>query len=327
MSQGMAGHNYSMILLLSFVCAFSLESIAATILVALVAMWVVVATISLYQTRTAGHAKIHLIPSRLLFFAYSSLGAFFFCVASLLIAMMFSGRVAESSQSDFVDNLAKLQFSLIKESEPIRLVAAHGKSILVIVVLTFGIVFFQFAKNICKRSALASVLKLPRLSRQQYAFCLSTIIVSASSFLVTTAISARSGTNYFSHANYPWGDLLLTAKLFLMLFAFMVLSGIPASFFGTRSISVLLMFVIASKYTLGFVNASKEGYKNSILVEKSYRAATVIHSDTIESGLRLESIPMQVRPLPTKDSPDWFVEAYKRMFVKYYDINDIRFFR
>jgi hypothetical protein len=50
-------------------------------------------------------------------------------------------------------------------------------------------------------------------------------------------------------------------------------------------------------------------------------------SSPIESGLLLESIPMPIRPLSSKDCADQFILAYKRMFAKYYGVNDVPLFR
>jgi len=89
------------------------------------------------------------------------------------------------------------------------------------------------------------------------------------------------------------------------------------------------MFVISLACIFNFVNASRDAYRRSILVENAYRAATAVQSsrsDTIESGLLLESIPMQIRPLPSKDCADHFILAYKRMFAKYYSVNDVPLF-
>jgi hypothetical protein len=337
-SHAMGRHNYSSIFFLAFLCAFSLEAYAATILIALMMTWAAIATIWLYQSHRVERAKPDALTREFQLFAHSSLWTSFFCIVALLLTVRFSGRAEGGTASSFISNLARLRLSVLRENEAIRLFAAYGETVstkFLLVLTLFGIVFFQVARVVNKRSALAVKLK-PRQPSGRFNCATSLVmgvsatVVCLSSFIVAAAASAKSGRNYFSHANYPWGDLLLPAKLTLILFVVMGLNQIHESLFWIRKISLLVMFVISSACIFNFVNASRDAYRRSILVENAYRAATAVQSnrsDTIESGLLLESIPMQIRPLPSKDCADHFILAYKTMFAKYYGVNDAPLFR
>src|SRR5262249_47196233 len=150
-------------------------------------------------------------PREFLLFANSSLWTSFFCIVALLLTVRFSSRAegGADSASSFMSNLARLQLSVLRENEAIRLITAYGETVstkLLLVLTLLGIAFFQVARVVNKRSALAVKLKARhpsgRFNRHaSLVMGVSTTVVCLSSFIVTAAISAKSGRNYFSHAN------------------------------------------------------------------------------------------------------------------------------
>jgi hypothetical protein len=201
-SHAIGRHNYSSIFFLAFLCAFSLEAYAATILIALMMTWAAIATIWLYPSYRVERAKPDAFPREFQLFAHSSLWTSFFCIVALLLSVKFSGRAegGADSASSFISNLARLQLSVLRENEAIRLFAAYRETIstkLLLVLTLFGIVFFQVARVVNKRSALAVELKARQPSgRFNRATSLvtgvSTTVVCLSSFIVAAAISAKS---------------------------------------------------------------------------------------------------------------------------------------
>jgi hypothetical protein len=45
------------------------------------------------------------------------------------------------------------------------------------------------------------------------------------------------------------------------------------------------------------------------------------------TGLDLDAIPMQTRPLPTATSPEWFIKSYQVAFQKFYGLKTIPVFQ
>jgi hypothetical protein len=198
-----------------------------------------------------------------------------------------------------VKNISNLNLSLITQSEIFQFFLEHGAQLFIwtlIAGLIMKTVSFLLKHLVAASEQDIEHSNLKDLFSEVSVFSWSTIIVCTASFLATVLISAISGNNYFSHENYPWGDLLL------------------------------IVFIISSKYLFMFVSNSDDDYIRSKLVENSYRVTISQSTLNVETGLKLNEIALQVRPLPTEGDPEWFLDSYRMLFDKYYGVKEIPVF-
>jgi hypothetical protein len=312
--------SHSILILLSYVCAFSLETNPMIIWFVIVVSWGVILIRGLWL-KDQGCQRVSMGQSRdSIFFAYLSLVAVMFCSLAMLITIFFSERVT-------VINRAVQWIDILREifSKNMYLWLFLSGVAMIIVLLFIGEIIFN------KRwvnSELATRLKSKTYFGLDVKMCfIFTAIVCFSSFTAVLLVSMISGNNNFSHSFYPWGGLLLIGKLAcIYLIAFLLLRIRTASLMFL-SLVVVVMVIASSKYGLAFLSTSQANYQQSRLVEAAYREAITSRSNLVETDLGLDQIPMQLRPLPTENSPEGFKKAYKNMFLKYYDVAEIPLFR
>lgn len=162
--------------LLSYLCAFSLESIAATILVFSVGLLA-------FEWRRR-RERIGRIDSSLKLIVINIC----FSVCALVVTFLFSER---SKEVAYTSDLAGM-----------KLFSASS-----VMLVGVALVFSGAGLFVCQRRCKAA-------DDARFAADLLFALGLVAATLVTTyAVSIKAGTNYFSLTDYPWGDLMLTGKL------------------------------------------------------------------------------------------------------------------
>jgi hypothetical protein len=146
-------------------------------------------------------------------------------------------------------------------------------------------------------------------------------VVVVSSAVVTAMVSFKARSDYFSHSTYPWGGLLLIAKLFATCIVARLALDMSKRSVALRSAVLLLAFMAGSRGALDVLGDNYASHRTSQKLQRAYDALGTGGGVVIDSGLDLASIPMPARPLPTIDSPEWFVGAYQRLFEKYLGVS------
>lgn len=144
------------------------------------------------------------------------------------------------------------------------------------------------------------------------------LMVIFSSVFVTFLISLVTHNNYFSFKEYPWASTLNIAFLCLLFITPQVLSEIRGLYF--RFISTLMILIFLSGVINIFLSQSIASGQYSNKLRIFYKAVSSGGvANYLEEGGSLTpgSFAMQVRPLPTFDSPEWFKQSYSVVFKKY----------
>jgi len=138
-----------------------------------------------------------------------------------------------------------------------------------------------------------------------------------SSIGIVALVSLRAGQNYFSFLVYPWAGFLLISAFSAIWFFAEILIAWPDGISQRLLRNVFLMVLVSSGLISSIGNAPQK-YRDSQMIYRAYDAAEKSSGGVFVSGLDVETIPMEHRPLPTENSPDWFLDDYKSFFNKYY---------
>ncbi|WP_156392897.1 hypothetical protein [Rhizobium sp. Root1220] len=158
--------------------------------------------------------------------------------------------------------------------------------------------------------------------RSSVLFCIQTALVVLA---VTFLISLKTRVNYLAITEYPWGDLMLVGKIAVLYLFALVVSRVASEHRTVQPILTLLLVVLFSKLQHGSFQEIEKGNAFSRQVEVVYARAMLGDNATVKTGLQLDAIPMQVRPLPTASSPEWFIKGYETVFKKYYGVKSPMF--
>lgn len=158
--------------------------------------------------------------------------------------------------------------------------------------------------------------------RSSVLFCIQTALVVLA---VTFLISLKTRVNYLAITEYPWGDLMLVGKIAVLYLFALVVSRVASKHRTVQPILTLLLVVLFSKLQHGSFQEIEKGNAFSRQVEAAYARATLGDNATLKTGLQLDAIPMQIRPLPTASSPEWFIKGYETVFKKYYGVKSPMF--
>lgn len=151
-------------------------------------------------------------------------------------------------------------------------------------------------------------------------------LVGCVTLVVAALISMETDQNFFSFKWYPWGGVLLIPMLFAVPAVAAPLAAARDGGFVPQAGRALVMAVALSRVAIAVTAGAAQDYQNSEKVYAAYHAAVVGGGPVIDTGLGLEGIEMQQRPLPTPDSTIWFIGAYKSLFWKYYGVvRDVTF--
>lgn len=309
-----ATDRYPSLILLAFVCAFSLEAYAATVLASLLLPAVLVTRALLRSRRTAGPhdaGEAGLAPLALVLDV-----AIVFCAIAIAATLAFSER-ADVAPADAANDL-----SLLRQVADAWIFSRRG----VIAVLLCAIPLAVAAALRGRRSAVAVPTQRMRDPRTWIYACALAVVVLAS-VAVTALVSIMARVDYFATATYPWGAFLLVAKLFAIQTAIVLALRIAGRRVAARSACLVLGFIVASKCALDVIGSARASHATSKRLAAIYTTLGDAGGPVTETGLALASIPMVVRPLPTAESPEWFVAAYGRLFAKYYGVTTRPTFR
>ncbi len=142
--------------------------------------------------------------------------------------------------------------------------------------------------------------------------------------VVLALISMATNQSFFTFRAYPWGSLLITA----MLFALAAVAASLAALADRAAPALVFVLVIAtSRMAVAALGQPAAAYDDSAKVRAAYAAVVGGATGVVNTGLDLDSREMPLRPLPTADSPGWFIAAYQALFLKYYGVRTTATFR
>lgn len=311
-----ATDRYPALILLSFVCAFSLEAYAAVVLLSLLLPAALVIR-AIRQARRTGREN-DVAHARLLPFAVVLLAAITFCAIAVVVTL------ASSQRAEVTFGAAGVDLTGLRDSGLAWLSSRRGVIAVLLSALPIGIAGLLGWRTRGRRAQAPRVPERPAVRRRDaetWIYLSATAVVVIASVVVTIASSLKARFDYFSHASYPWGALLLVAKLFAAYAAALLALGMSRHRVALRGAVLLLAVMAASKGALDVLGSAYASHRASEQLHRIYRSVGVAGGVVTDSGLDLASIPMPVRPLPTKDSPEWFAAAYERLFAKYYGVS------
>ncbi|WP_298281952.1 hypothetical protein [Acidocella sp.] len=146
-------------------------------------------------------------------------------------------------------------------------------------------------------------------------------IITCATLIVVGLISLQADQNYFSFTSYPWGGMLLIAMFSAVPAVTIPLADFQQDRLISNSIRIFLMIIALSWMAIFVMNTTQQNYERSCLVLNAYRAVGHYTGQVFDTGLSLDQIPMQERPLPTAASPAWFIRGYEAFFLKYYGVD------
>jgi hypothetical protein len=147
------------------------------------------------------------------------------------------------------------------------------------------------------------------------------VVLLAATLIVVGLISFQADQNYFDFRSYPWGGLTLVLQLMAVLVAGACLAPSDHGGFGLQLGRMFLLFMLASRLAIAVLSGQAAAVQKSDLVAAAYAQILAGADGVIQTGLSLDAIPLQERPLPTADSPGWFIRNYRGFFQKYYGVD------
>jgi hypothetical protein len=141
--------------------------------------------------------------------------------------------------------------------------------------------------------------------------------------IITIPLSLITNNNYFSNKFYPWGDMMLVGKISALAFLGMLVNLLVLQKKILNPFIAILMFVFLSNQIIAWFDRTKSNAIISQQVSSVYMQVTLKfekNNQDINTGLKLETIPMQIRPFPSASSPEWFRQGYQYVFREYYGI-------
>jgi len=290
----------SWLVTMAFLAAFSLEAYSAILLGSVLLAWV------MYWPR---HTKrISSAPALVTSILLAS-----FCLTALLIAALYSQRVADSAKLSIFKQI--LDFFFANGS-----LSRNAKIDCIIVMICFvgAIALTGFFVRQRKTQDMpprhpgsTTTMLLTPWTRFLSSVLLSTIAVVA-------LISLKADENYFSFTSYPWGGFLLIALFCIIPVLAIPIARLAKGNVVADSACTFIVALIISNAAIRTTEQSALHYVDSMRVLDAYRRAKSNSDGTFDTGLSLDAMPMQIRPLPTADSPQWFIDAYSSFFKKYY---------
>jgi hypothetical protein len=142
--------------------------------------------------------------------------------------------------------------------------------------------------------------------------------------VVLALISMATNQSFFTFRAYPWGSLLITAMLFALAAVAASLAALPDR---AAPALVFVLVIATSRMAVAALGQPAAAYDDSAKVRAAYAAVVGGATGVVNTGLDLDSREMPLRPLPTADSPDWFIAAYQALFLKYYGVRTTATFR
>lgn len=262
------------------------------------------------QYRFTGDGAIKSIKEFLNEFHCYSRGALVFvlCLTSICIGLIQSSRLHQGFRNDLIANLF-LKFNLLGEG------------------LYVGAILLSFiGLLVISRISSTRNGSLGSSKNSKFFYILGLLAIVVSQVSVAALISLLSGVNYISSMQYPWGDFLLISKCALILALFVQISILLLNLGLLHLFTLIAIFISSTKLIFDPLFSSYTHYRESSMIKNAYDHMASGESGGFESGMKLETIPMGIKPLPEGNSPDWFIDSYKKFFNKYYDVNTSIYF-
>jgi hypothetical protein len=300
-----AGHGAvvpaAMLLPLGFVAAFSLEGDAAIILAALAVAWVLAR-----PWRQAGWVRREV--------TMISAATALFCLVALCMTAVFSARAGVSKNFIPVRQLTGFLLAHGDAPDPLSWDFAQWLAAGAVGLAVIWAFRAQFA--VWCGFAPASDPNVVFWARGAAQLALVTCVTM---FLVAL-ICMETDQDFFSFQSYPWGGLLLIPMFFAVPAAVVPLDWGFEGVFAADAVRQFVMLLLMSWMAVAVTGQAQSGYQESVRVQAGYEAALAHAGPVVDSGLSLDGVEMQKRPLPTADSPGWFVQGYGVLFEKYYGV-------
>lgn len=277
------------VLLLSYICCFSLEAFSSIIFIFNLAL-LGLALREKYQwhlkmaiagLRTDAHLKILLFN-------------IFFSSASIAVTLLFSERAKEIATGHF--DIASVLLG------PVALPAAAMFTLVALLTVRSG-------------SRTTDTDDTQVAHQVLFAAGLGLTVVA-----VTLMVSIRAHFNYFDLKAYPWGDLMVVGKLSALYLLCLALAHVAARKPVVHPVLTLLLIVVCSRLFITFFDRIEADSIQSRRIERVYQVIAADRPTSLITGLDLDAIPMPVRPFPTASSPSWFVASYRIVLQKFYGL-------
>jgi MFS family permease len=292
---------------LAFVAAFSLEAYSAIMLGAIVFAWLLN-----YPWFGAKAWRSHAFILSCFLAGY--------CLAALCVTALFAARprAIESSSPP-----RKQIFEFLSASHSLSYDAKLYCGLLAVGILVplLILVFQPFHQRLMQSDQTMVSGIAPALQRPLFLWIIFVFIVLFPTMIITSLASLKTGINYFSLNSYPWGGFLLIVGFFAIL-----ATAIPAVWCWEGDVYAdmarnFLMMLFISWAAIQAMNGSSQYYENSLKVLNAYHAARRNLTPVFDTGLSLNAIPYQIRPLPTAQSKSGLIAEYRQFFKKYYEVN------
>jgi hypothetical protein len=307
---GLAGVPTTWLMTLSFVVAFSLEAYSAIILAAIIFAWVL---------NYRGHSSKDWRSQA--FIVSGLLGSF--CVAALGVTVRYSQRPLASEKSSPTRQI--IEFFVANKLLPYDAKLYCGFLIVGVLGALLLAAFLLFYRRLVRDDAMV-VGGLTAVLQRRFSlirWTLFFLIVLFPTMIAVSLISLETDYNYFSFSIYPWGGLLLIAAFFAVPAIVLPTLWFLRGNFLFDMARIFLMMLFISGAATHAMRESSQSYYNSMKVLNAYRAARRNLNSTavFDTGLSLDSLPRDARPLPTARGPSVMIRAYHEFFKKYYDVN------
>jgi hypothetical protein len=288
------------LLVLSFVVAFSLEGYAAILLGTVVAA---AALARPWRVRNFWRGEAALVSGLT--------GAF--CVAALVTTAAFSARAGVSENFIPVKQyIAHLRRGAYLPVDPASYATMLGIGLAGLCAMAV------FRRRFVALSGFGGKDEAPGWAS---GFC-DFALVGCVTLVVAALISMEANQSFFFFRVYPWGGLLITAMLFGL-----TAVAAPLAAWANRPVVVFLLALIISRMAVAALGQAAAAYDESVKTQAAYAAVVAGATGVVNTGLDLGSMEMPLRSLPTADSPDWFIDGYRLLFLKYYGVNVTAVFR
>lgn len=305
--QAQAGIPLPWLMTLAFISAFSLEAYSAILLAAIVFAWVLNCPL---RSREVWRSPVFIVSCLLVVF----------CVAALFVTARYALRPAFIEKASPVRQMEDFFLANKRLSHDARLycvvlIAGVAGPLLLLAALPFC---QRFVRGDAKIAGLiAPVLQKFSLTRWTLFF----LIVLFPTMIVVSLTSLETDYNYFSLTSYPWGSMLLIAAFFAVPAVAMPVIWLSNENFLGETVRIFLMMMFISGAAIHAMRQSEQYYDNSEKILNAYHAAQKSAAPVFDTGLALNSIPLQIRPFPTAQGPTLFIKDYPAFFKKYYGVN------
>lgn len=303
----------SLLLTSAYVSAFSLESLSAILIITLSALGIYFYLSTKVNGKMQQAYKTMCESPNYRIFKFNILSILFFSLFSIYITFKFATR---PSAEAIPFSLKNIQPNIFMENTLILFLEKNWVVLLIISILILTTLIVIGATTSREKLIFPAHQKNDGLA-MRLIFCAAVI---GANFVVTIFVSSMTSVNYFSFKTHPWGGIFLTGQLFSFFTIFYCLVRIGPKNWAIRNYTILILFILSTKFLYSFLTYINLSSATSSAIQYQYEALKLHKNFPVNTGLRLEEIPMPLRPLPTPSSPEWFINSYKFIFKKYYGI-------